>query len=162
MPASPTLVRIPLAILVATLLATLGLLVSASSASALTCTDASMFNMPPANAPLPGSCFEGYDGNQVDPDGATPAPPAAPNRMDWQTAIGTPGFVPAPDYVVGGSDSQFGPGGAEETPDSWTFNVGSIGAAKYDAVAGWTFREPNATDLFLALAFVRASNNGET
>src|SRR5918992_1932613 len=159
MPASPMLVRIPLAMLVATLLATLGLLVSASSASALTCTDASLFSMPPANAPLPGSCFEGYDGNQVDPDGAAPAPP---NRLDWQSAVGTSGLVPAPDYVVGKNDSQFGPGGDEEVPDGWTFNVGSLGSDKYDALAAWTFREPSTTDLFLALAFVRASNNGET
>src|SRR5918992_2017114 len=121
MPASPTLVRIPLAILVATLLATLGLLVSASSASALTCTDASLFSMPPANAPLPGSCFEGYDGNQVDPDGAAPAPP---NRLGWQSAVGTAGLVPAPDYAGWGNDSRLGPGGDEGVPDGWTVNRG--------------------------------------
>ena len=142
--------------LAAALFATLGLLgaVGTSPASALACTDASLFNMPPANAPLPGSCFEGYDGNQVDPDGPTPALPTPPNRLDWQSAIGTSGYVPAPDYVVGSNDSQFGPGGDEEVPDDWTFNVGSLGSDKYDAVAAWTFREPN-TDRPVPRALVR-------
>ena len=47
-------------------------------------------------------------------------------------------------------------------PDSWTFDVGSLGSDKYNIMSGWTYREPGTTDLFLALAFVRESNNGET
>jgi uncharacterized repeat protein (TIGR01451 family) len=132
--------------------------VFAGSASALACTPASDFPAPPPGAPLPGSCFEAYDGDQKDPDGAAPAPPAAPNRLDWQSVASV--AQKAPDFEPGGSDSQFGPGGSEETPDSWTFDIGSLGSNKYDFISAYSYPEPTSADLMFAMAFIRRSNNG--
>jgi hypothetical protein len=105
-------------------------------------------------APLPGSCFEGSDGDQVDSDGTG----AGNDRLDWQSVISQS----AEDVTIGNSDSQFGAGGSEETPDSWTFDFGSLGSDKYDIVSGFSAVEPATDDVMLALAFIRASNNGTT
>src|SRR5436309_14159980 len=104
------------------------LLVAGSArAGATTCT-------PPGpalpGAPLPGSCFEGYDGDQIDSDGSG----AGNNRLDWQSVTANR----ADDFTIGGSDTQFGPGGSEEIPDSWTFDFGSLGSDKYDVISGWS------------------------
>ncbi len=120
-------------------------------AHAAACTPA---GPPVPGAPLPGSCFEGYDGDQVDSDGNG----AGNDRLDWQTVISS-GLA---DTVSGNKDTQFGPGGSEETPDSWTFDFGSLGSDKYDVVSAWSSVEQDTNDLMLALAFVRASNNGTT
>ncbi len=139
------------ALLAATLALMLAGVVAPAQAGATACTPAG-----PAvpGAPLPGSCFEGYDGDQVDSDGIG----VGNDRLDWQTVISTK----AADFASGGRDSQFGPGGSEETPDSWTFAFGSLGSGKYDVISGWSSVEPNTTDLMLELAFVRATKKGKT
>src|SRR5204863_3450305 len=118
-------------------IATAGLLIGMlavvpASVFALSCT-------PPGPAvpaaPLPGSCFEGYDGDQVDSDGTG----AGNDRLDWQTVTSTK----VDDFASVGRDSQFGPGGSEEIPDSWTFAFGSLGSGKYDVISGWSSVEPN-------------------
>jgi uncharacterized repeat protein (TIGR01451 family) len=134
-------------------------LTQAPAASAIGCTPLSDFPAPPPGAPLPGSCFEGYDGNQVDPDGVTPPKPAAPNRLDWGSAEVLSAAQRAKDYVQGAADSQFTQG-TEENPDSWKWNVGSLGSDKYNMISGYSYQEPSSKDLMLALGFVRESNNG--
>ena len=118
-------------------------LAHASSAHALACTGP--LDPVSLTTPLPGSCFEGFDGTQLDPDGATPAPPAAPNRLDWQSILSVTST--ADDFTSGGSDSQFGSGGSEETPDSWTFDFGSLGSDKYDIVNGYIARHREYAEL---------------
>jgi Ca2+-binding RTX toxin-like protein len=120
-----------------------------AAAHADTCTSA--LASPGAAIPLPGSCFEGFDGNQADSDGAD----SGGDRLDWQTALGSAHL----DFTSGASDSQFTQGTAED-PDSWRFGMGSLGSDKYNVIAEWLAREPIVSDAFLALAFVRESNNG--
>jgi plastocyanin len=105
-------------------------------------------------APLPGSCFEGYDGTQVDSDGTG----VGNERLDWESVLGITSSVNDFTTVLG--DSQFGPGGDEETPDGWTFDVGSLGSDNYDIISGYLVQEPNVEDLFLGLGFVRGTDNG--
>ncbi|MGZ6707116.1 MAG: hypothetical protein ACXVFN_09245, partial [Solirubrobacteraceae bacterium] len=141
---------------VVALSACLWLALAAGSASATPCTPAGA-DPAPANAPLPGSCFEAYDGDQADSD------LAAGPRLDWAGVKGTAGFAAAPDFTIGAQDSQFGPGGSELTPDSWTFDVGTLGSDKYNVFSAWNYREPVPTsDLYLGLSFTRESNNGQT
>jgi hypothetical protein len=143
--------RRPAAIIAAVFTATLFQL---SPVLALTCTPDGSPAVP--NAPLPASCFEGYDGDQVDSDGSG----VGNDRLDWQSILGVTHSLP--DDAVGNSDSQFGPGGSEETPDNWTFDFGSLGSDKYDLVSGYVAQEPDTTDVIVALGFIRASNNGTT
>src|SRR3954447_7207050 len=149
--ARPRMVHRAAAVFAALLLAVVAAAAAPASSLAATCTPAG-----PAvpGAPLPGSCFEGSDGDQLDSDG----PGVGNDRLDWQSVTSQG----AADFVSGNSDSQFGPGGSEETPDSWTFDFGSLGSDKYDIVSGWSATEPNTDDVMLALAFIRASNNGTT
>src|SRR4051812_41591938 len=121
--------------------------IAPASASATACTPGNALPLP--TIPVPGSCFEGYDGDQVDSDGAGAGNP----RLDWQSVLSLTGS--AADFVQGGNDSQFGAGGTEEVPDSWTFDFGSLGSDKYDIINGYLAQEPNTADLFLALAFIR-------
>jgi uncharacterized repeat protein (TIGR01451 family) len=148
-----------MAFLLTTLTLTL-VLTQAPAASAIGCTPISDFPAPPPNAPLPGSCFEGYDGNQVDPDAATPDAPAPANRLDWGSTEVLADAQRALDYTqAGGADSQFTQG-MEEDPDTWKWGVGSLGSDKYNMISGYSYSEANTQDLMLALAFVRESNNG--
>jgi hypothetical protein len=127
--------------------------VAPTRARAAACTPA---GPPVPGAPLAGSCFEGYDGDQVDSDGTG----AGNDRLDWQSVISI--SIRADDFASGGRDSKFGPGGNEDVPDSWTFAFGSLGSGKYDVISGWSSLEPNTTDLMLDLAFVRGTKNGKT
>jgi hypothetical protein len=120
-------------------------------AHAAACTAA--LAAPSSTAPLPGSCFEGYDGDQVDSDGTG----AGNDRLDWQTGLSFSQH--SPDFVMGASDSQF-TSGTEENPDSWGMGVGSLGSDKYNMIDGWLAFQRGLGDQFVALALVRESNNG--
>jgi hypothetical protein len=143
--------RRPAVLIVAIFSATL---LQLSPVVALTCPPDG--SPPVPGQPLPASCFEGSDGNQVDSDGTGDGN----DRLDWQSILGV--LHSHADNSAFGSDSQFGPGGSEENPDSWTFDFGSLGSDKYDILSGYLAQEPGSGDVFVALGFIRSSNNGTT
>jgi uncharacterized protein affecting Mg2+/Co2+ transport len=107
-------------------------------------------------SPLPGSTFQGADGNQADDSGF----------IDWQTLVqrqaGENGFVnskndPAPDSCFGSpNQKQLNPGG-------WVFITCGPGVSpgKDNLLAGWSAVD-NAGDTFLYLAFQREVQTGNT
>ena len=93
--------------------------------------------------PLPGSSFEGGDGNQVLDD---------PLNVDWATALGVRHFPdPVPDEV-------FTEGSKEDEPGGWVINPdGTPSPPKNNIFDAYALVEETAADTFLHLAFTRES-----
>src|SRR5215217_1313963 len=98
--------------------------------------------------PLPGSNFEGGDGNQVVDN---------PLRDDWADAVGVRHFPdPVPDEV-------FTEGSKEDEPGLWVINPdGSPSPPKNNILDAYALVEETAADTFLHLAFTRESAQGTT
>ena len=99
--------------------------------------------------PLPGSNFEGGDGNQVVNN---------PLRDDWADAVGVRHF-PDPDDP----DEVFTQGSKEDEPGLWVINPdGSPSPPKNNIFDAYALVEETAGDTFLHLAFTRESAEGTT
>ena len=125
----------------------------AGEAFALSCTSG-------GNLPLPGSCFEAADGDQVDPDGLFGL---NSQRIDWQTLVQDPllkpGLVVSPDGT-GNTDDVFGNNDRDQVPANWEKIAQSV-PGKADFLGAWSFADTTTDDLFLYLAFKRAVDNGD-
>jgi hypothetical protein len=125
---------------------------------ALAVLAAALIAAPPAAAlptgptPLPGSTFQGGDGNQDDP--------GAPN-IDWQGLQTADRVTHSPDPNA--DDSAFVGGSKEEEPGDWDFTTerGGVSPAKVNVLDAWTSVDQPAGDTFLYLAFAREKANGD-
>ena len=121
-----------------------GLLVSATPAAAVP--------LPPSSTPLPGSSFQGGDGNHAD----------SPPLSDWQGFQGTGRVVHSPDPNA--QDSVFTAGSEEDKPGEWDLSTAADGVSpgKANILDVWSAVDQPAADTFLYLAFTRESANGTT
>src|SRR5918995_4373821 len=101
--------------------------------------------------PLPGSNFEGGDGNQT----------AGALRTDWQNAGGV-NHSPDPnandDIFAGGAE------GKESNPGNWNFDTHDGGSTpgKNNILDAYSLNDPVSNDVFLHLAFTRGDDTGTT
>jgi hypothetical protein len=118
----------------------------------LAAAPASATVLPPTTNPLPGSMFQGADGNQDD---------AAP-LLDWQ-ALQTAGrVVHSPDPNA--QDSAFTGGSTEEKPGEWglTTEPGGVKPAKANIRDAWSAVSHPSGHTFLYLGFTREEEGGTT
>ena len=101
--------------------------------------------LPPSLSPLPGSSFQGADGNQ---DDALPA-------IDWQALQAAERVHHSPD--PNGQDSAFTGGTEEDKPGLWdlTTEAGGVNPAKSNIFDAWSAFDPQAGNAFLYLGFAR-------
>ena len=99
------------------------------------------------SAPLPGSSFEGGDGDQADAD-----------AVDWETLQAQGGVQHSPDADT--PDSIFASGSKELRPGEWGLGMGSA-PDKSNIVDAWTAVDQPGADSFVYLAFARESANGD-
>jgi hypothetical protein len=108
--------------------------------------------LPPSGSPLPGSSFQGADGNQSDSSAL----------LDWQGlhAAGRVHHNPDPDA----HDSAFVGGSKENDPGNWDFETvaGGVSPGKSNILDAWAGVDQPASDTFLYLAFRRADAGGTT
>lgn len=93
---------------------------------------------------LPGSCFNGGDGDQSDDGGGI---------VDWQSYSGTPAI---PDGT-GRGDSKFAGGDKELAPGKWDF-ITQNNTPKTDILTAWATMDGS----YLYGSFVREKQNGDT
>jgi hypothetical protein len=104
-------------------------------------------SLPPTQNPLPGSSFQGADGNQDD---------AAP-RVDWQ------GLQAAGDVRhtedANDEDTAFTGGSKEDEPGLWdlTVEIGGVRPGKANIRDAWSAADQRGVDTFVYLGFARAS-----
>ena len=112
--------------------------------------------------PLPGSFFQGADGDQKTPTlgDLDFNPLRSPALKDWQSYIGSAKLSTIPD-ASGLEDTWFFHG-KEEKPSGWDFRRGAVTPAKADVLGAWTVTDPSSDDVFLNLAFNRSSAGGST
>src|ERR1041385_2418782 len=108
--------------------------------SGLLVATVAMSNVLPAMANLPGSTFEGSDGNLV----VTTA-----GNTDWANA---PNRVRGDDLPSGGSDNSFGQGTKEDDP-AVSVVTGSIPPPKSDLTRFYVGSETAGGSVYLALAW---------
>jgi hypothetical protein len=108
--------------------------------------------VPGSSTPLPGSSFQGGDGDQDD---------QAP-YMDWQgyQAGGRVRHSPDPNAA----DSAFVSGTEEDEPGEWdlTTESGGVSPAKSNILDAWSAVDQPGADTFLYLAFTREAAGGTT
>jgi hypothetical protein len=107
--------------------------------------------LPPTTNPLPGSSFQGADGNQND---------AAP-RIDWQGLEVAGRVYHNPDPNA--RDSAF-ESSKENEPGEWELGVeeGGVTPAKSNILDAWSAVDQAGGEVFLYLAFTRADDAGTT
>jgi hypothetical protein len=115
-----------------------------------------------ANCALPGSNFQGGDGNQDTPSIAEEAfcnEQLLPTTRDWQ---GLTNVVNSPDPNV--QDDMFAGGTKESAPGNWSITTaaGGVTPGKANILSGWSSTDPQAAATFLYLAFERAATTGDT
>ena len=108
--------------------------------------------LPPTTAPLPGSQFQGGDGNQDD----------APQGIDWQALDTAERVHHAPDPNA--QDNVFVGGRKEDLPGLWNFTTEAGGASpdKSNIVDAWSTFDPQGGQAFLYLGFAREGVSGTT
>jgi hypothetical protein len=108
--------------------------------------------LPHGSAPLPGSTFQGGDGNQ---DDQVP-------YVDWQGFEGDGRVAHSPDPNE--ADSAFVGGSKEDEPGEWdlTTEPGGVNPAKDNILDAWSGVDQPAADTFLYLAFTREAAGGTT
>jgi hypothetical protein len=128
-------------------------LVSAVSASVVVCPPASAAALPPTPSPLPGSSFQGADGNQNDD--------AALELIDWQAKQSQGSVRHSPDPNE--ADSAF-TNSKEEEPGNWdlTTVAGGVTPGKSNIRDGWSSYAVNEAKAFLYVAFTREDAHGTT
>ena len=115
-----------------------------------------------ANCALPGTNFQGADGNQDTP-GLTEqtfcTEHLLPTTRDWQ---GLTNVIDSPDPQA--QDDMFAGGNKETSPGSWGLEhqAGGVTPGKSNILSGWSQADPQAADTFLYLAFERAATTGDT
>ena len=131
----------PRSVLLAGLLALLLCCVAAGAAQAAP--------VAPTDAALPGSNFQGGDGDQDAENGLD----------DWETLVGSMGLVHASDPNA--LDSTFGTGSHEDKPINWDLLVDPDGVtpAKANFFNSWSYVD-ELGDTFLYLAFDRQDSGG--
>jgi hypothetical protein len=115
-----------------------------------------------ANCALPGSSFQGGDGNQDTPGIAEEAfcnEHLVPTTRDWQ---GLKNVVNSPDPSV--EDDMFTGGTKESAPGGWSITTaaGGVTPGKANILSGWSSTDPQAAATFLYLAYERAATSGDT
>src|SRR5918995_608217 len=110
---------------------------------------ASAIPLTPTSAPLPGSDFQGGDGNQT----------ATPLLRDWQSLVGQPGLVAVSDPNA--LDTTYGTGSHENDPLNWDvlLDPGGVTPAKANFFNAW-FYVDERDDTFLYLSFSRQESGG--
>jgi uncharacterized repeat protein (TIGR01451 family) len=110
-------------------------------------------------APLPGSTFQGADGNESTPLPGDADFVAPPTRTDWQSFVGSSRLVTSPDPQL--QDSEFQNGSHEGDPNHWDLGAtaGGVKPDKANVLGAWGVTDPVSNDTFLYLAF-RRSNDG--
>jgi hypothetical protein len=103
----------------------------------------------PTDAALPGTDFQGGDGDQD----------SELLLRDWQSLVGQPGLVSVPDPNA--LDTTFGTGSHENDPENWDLLLDPDGVtpAKANFFNAWTYADQR-DDTFLYLAFNRQESGG--
>ncbi|MET0972219.1 MAG: hypothetical protein ABWY95_02245, partial [Thermoleophilaceae bacterium] len=124
--------------------ALLGVLLAVPAASAAVLT--------PTPNPLPGSSFQGADGNQDD----------AAASIDWQTLQAQGRVQHSPDPNA--EDSAFDGGSKEDEPGEWDFTTeaGGVDPGKSNIRDAWSSVDQPGSRTFLYLGFTREEANGTT
>jgi hypothetical protein len=122
------------------------------TALAVLATPASATVLPPTPDPLPGSSFQGADGDQDDD----------PPRIDWQ-ALQEAGAVRHSEDP-NAADDAFSGGSTELAPGDWdlTTEAGGVSPAKSNIRDAWSSVRQPGGDTFLYLAFAREGVVGTT
>jgi uncharacterized repeat protein (TIGR01451 family) len=133
----------------------LALMAFAGTASAVTLT--------PTGSPLPGSNFQGGDGNQDDPGADVSNPPDGVTDIDWQS-VGS-SAITSNDFNA--LDSMFIGGNKESAPGDWAFTTEADGVNpnKDNLLAAWSYSAPSVSGVpntYLNLAFTREAQTGNT
>src|SRR5436305_619018 len=115
-----------------------------------------------ANCALPGSTFQGGDGNESAPTLAEQAyctEQLLPTSTDWQN-IGNVVNTPDPQS----EDNMFVGGNKETEPGKWqlTTAAGGVTPGKANIVSAWSQVDPQSRETFLYLTFDRAATTGDT
>jgi hypothetical protein len=107
--------------------------------------------LPPSQSPLPGSSFQGADGNQVDSD----------PFIDWQELVSTGRYRHSPDPNE--ADTLF-TSSKENEPGNWdlTTAAGGVTPGKSNILDAWSATDVPGTEAFLYLAFTRETAQGTT
>jgi uncharacterized repeat protein (TIGR01451 family) len=120
---------------------------------ALAALPAPAATLTPTPNPLPGSEFQGADGNQDNP--------AAP-RIDWQAMQSAGRAYHAPD--PNDEDSAFKGGSKEDEPGLWdlTTEAGGVNPAKANILDAWFAADQGGADTFGYGGFARQEEGGTT
>jgi hypothetical protein len=115
------------------------------SCALLAAAPASATVLTPTPNPLPGSMFQGADGNQDD----------APPNLDWQALQAAGRVVHNPDPNA--QDSAFTGGSKEDKPGEWglTTEPGGVNPAKANIRDAWSALRQPGGNTFLYLGFTR-------
>ena len=108
--------------------------------------------LPPTNDALPGSSFQGADGNQA---------PASP-LVDWATLQLAGRVEHSPDPNA--QDNAFAGGSKENDPGNWDFvnENGGVSPSQANILDAWSSIDEVGANTFLYLAFARAAGSGTT
>src|SRR5437763_7969293 len=114
------------------------------------------------NCALPGSSFQGGDGDQATPTLAEQTfctEHFLPTSTDWQALANV---VNSPDPQA--KDSVFSGGNKESAPGGWFLETQANGATpgKTNIVSAWSQTEPVSAATFLNLSFEREATTGDT
>jgi hypothetical protein len=115
--------------------------------TALLAPPATAATLDPTPNPLPGSTFQGADGNQDD---------AAPS-IDWQGVQAAGRVIHNPDPNA--KDTAFTGGSKEDQPGQWdlTTEAGGVTPGKANILDAWSAVDPGGAQAFLYLGFTRQS-----
>jgi hypothetical protein len=121
-------------------------LVAAVAYGLLAAPPANATPLPPSQAPLPGSSFQGADGNQDD---------APPRVVDWQAFQAAGRVVHNPDE--NDEDTAFAGGSKEDEPGEWAFTTepGGVNPPKANILDAWSAVDPGGPEAFVYLSFAR-------
>jgi hypothetical protein len=117
--------------------------------------DAFAVDLPTTANPLPGSTFQGADGNQV-----IPAPPP-PGLTDWASLLGRPALISVADAE--NPDTQFSGGDKEDEPGNWHIvSPGPVSPEQANIQHAWSFIEEAGSppNVFLYTASLREKAAG--
>src|SRR5262249_30038584 len=117
-----------------------------------------------ADCALPGSNFQGGDGNQNTPtleeqtfcmENALPVP-----TRDWQDIAKTVTNLPDPQAL----DNGFHGSNKETEPGQWSFitHAGGVSPPKDNIISAWAQVDPQPKGTFLYMAFEREASTGDT
>jgi hypothetical protein len=108
--------------------------------------------LPPTTAPLPGSDFQGADGDQDD----------APPLIDWETLEADGRVEHSPDPNA--EDSAFTSGSKLNDPGGWDLGAesGGVSPDKDNIRDAWSSVDQPGSRTFLYLGFTREASNGTT